>query len=236
MEDPAWEKRLKYNRFPNTKHVRKKKKKCWFDVLKVLIEIVKFHGTQKLAFPGSPDTLYQKDDGNVLKLNELFEKFDPIMKSRKSVIWNSAHYLSKDSQNEALQILGDVIKEKSYHSFKILNIIIWSWIILLIAGKTERMSVIIRFSSFSKEKVEIKESFLGFVDFRFNRLRPVWNHKKNFGNVEYSNCRYERTRLWQQKSTGEKWFLKSMKFFVKLWKMRILLKKLNMKLEICTPN
>ena len=65
----------------------KKKKKCWFDVLKRLIETVKFYDTQKLVFRGSSDTLYQKDDGNVLKLNALFAKFDLIMKSRKSVTW-----------------------------------------------------------------------------------------------------------------------------------------------------
>ena len=53
--------------------------------LKKIIEIAKFHGPQKLAFRGSFDTLYQKDYENVLKLNELFAKFDPIVKSQKSV-------------------------------------------------------------------------------------------------------------------------------------------------------
>ena len=39
---------------------KKKETKCWPDVLKRLIGIVKFHNTGNLAFWWSSDTLYQK--------------------------------------------------------------------------------------------------------------------------------------------------------------------------------
>ena len=143
-----------------------KEKKYWADVLERLIEIVKFLGTQNLAFRGSSDTLYQKDNGNFLKLIELFAKFDPIMKShieRALHEKNSVHYLSKDSQNEILEILGAAIRDKVLSHIR--NAKYYSLILDCTpdAGKTEQMSIICRFVSISEEKVEVKENFLGFV-------------------------------------------------------------------------
>ena len=105
---------------------KKNKKKCWPVALRRLIEIVKFHGTQNLAFWGTSDTLYQKDNGNVLKLNELqslTQLWKVISKKRhiKEILPTTP---SKDRQNEILQILGDVIRLKT---LSILNYTLEYW-------------------------------------------------------------------------------------------------------------
>ena len=94
---------------------------------------------------------------------------------------NSAHYISKDSQNEILLILGNSIRGKmvlsiqnaKYHS-PVLND----------AGKTDPLSVIICFVSCSEEYVEIKEKFLVFKEVLdpigqglYNTKTEMWCHK-----------------------------------------------------------
>lgn len=48
----------------------------WKDVLKRLMVLVRFLGTQSLAFRGSSDVLYNSHNGNFLKLVEGIAEFD----------------------------------------------------------------------------------------------------------------------------------------------------------------
>lgn len=144
-------------------------KKQSLKALERIIEIIKFLGAQNLAFRGSSDKLYEKNNGNFLKLIELFAKFDPIIESHihKALQQNkSVHYLSKDSQNEILSILGNAIRDKI---LSLLRQCKYYAIILDCtpdASKTEQMSVIVRFVSCGNGKVTIREHFLGFIDIR----------------------------------------------------------------------
>ncbi|XP_035205005.1 zinc finger MYM-type protein 1-like [Stegodyphus dumicola] len=147
----------------------KKKKKYGQIGLGRLIEITKFLGSQNLAFRGSSDVLYQKDNGHFFKLVELFAKFDPVMEFHIDRVLrprgsnSKVHYLSKDTQNEMLQIIGSSIREKILLSLRKAK---YYFIILDCTpdiSKTEQMSVVIRFVLCSDRVGEIKEHFLGFI-------------------------------------------------------------------------
>lgn len=123
-------------------------KKHWTSVLEVWIEIIKFLGSQNLAFQGSSDKLYERNNGNFLKLVELFAKFDPVMENHVDRVVqrnnNKVHYLSKDSQNELLKILSKAIREKfllSLRKSKYYSIIVD---FTPDASKTEQMTIIVR--------------------------------------------------------------------------------------------
>ncbi|KAK5648627.1 hypothetical protein RI129_003519 [Pyrocoelia pectoralis] len=126
----------------------KLRKKHRMSVLQRLVEIIKFLSAQNLAFRGSSDKLYENNNGNFIKLVELFAKFDPVMEShveRALQQKNRVHYLSKDT-----------IRKCKYYS-----------IILDCtpdASKTEQMTLIMRFVSCDNGIVNIRENFLGFVD------------------------------------------------------------------------
>jgi hypothetical protein len=48
-------------------------------VLERLVAIIQFLGQQYLAFSGFTDALHEENNGNYLKLVELFAKFDSFM-------------------------------------------------------------------------------------------------------------------------------------------------------------
>ncbi|XP_035209065.1 uncharacterized protein LOC118183575, partial [Stegodyphus dumicola] len=76
---------------------------------------------------------------------------------------SKVHYLSKDSQNEMLQIIGSSIREKillSLRKAKYYSIILDCTPDI---SKTEQMSAVIRFVLCSDRVGEIKEHFLGFI-------------------------------------------------------------------------
>lgn len=152
-------------------------KKHGINVLTRLIEIVKFLSGQNLAFRGSSDKLYDRNNGNFLKLVELFAKFDPVMETHLEKVLkksNSVHYLSKDIQNEILEILANEIRNKilgSIRESKYYSIILDC---TPDASKTEQMTIVIRFVTCNNEVVEINENFLGFVNIDYSTGRGLY--------------------------------------------------------------
>ena len=104
--------------------------------------------------------------------------------------------LLKTDRMRLLQSLGDSIWEKSYHSFKMLNVILWSWFVLLILGQTKRWTSQSILLHAPKKKLQLKKLLRLCRNVWFNKPRFMY-HNKNVGNVEYSNWKYERTRLQQ---------------------------------------
>ncbi|XP_063788649.1 zinc finger MYM-type protein 1-like [Pseudophryne corroboree] len=142
-------------------------KKHWIDVITRLIEMIKYLGSQCLALIGSSDKIYQKNNGHFLKLVELFGKFDPVIAThieRTIRTESKVHYLSKDIQNEMIELLGNAITEKIVSSIKEAR---YFSIILDCTpdiSHTEQMTVVIRFVSCKENNVLIEEHFLGFLE------------------------------------------------------------------------
>lgn len=88
----------------------------WRDVLKRLIILVKFLSVQSLAFRGGSDRLYEKNNGNFLKLVEAIAEFDAVLSEHLRRITNGEtqnRYLHKSIQNELISIVSTVIEKKN---------------------------------------------------------------------------------------------------------------------------
>lgn len=138
----------------------------WKEVMKRLISSVQFLAQQSLAFRGHTSTLYDKNNGNFLKLMEMLAKFDPVMTDHlnRVVSTSQTHYLSNRIQNELIECLASAvtkiiinsIKESEYYS-----IIVDCTSDL---SHEEQMAIIIRYVIFDpkENKYKIEERFLSY--------------------------------------------------------------------------
>lgn len=58
----------------------------WTEVLKRIIWAIKILGSQNLAFRGKTDQLYERNNGNFLKLFEFIGKFDSVIAEHLRII------------------------------------------------------------------------------------------------------------------------------------------------------
>lgn len=92
---------------------------------------------------------------------------------------NSIHYLSKDSQNEIITLLGTNITKK------ILSLVQKSKYFSIIldctpdVSKTEQMTVIIRFVVIDDKTVDVQEHFLCFIDITFSTGKGMTSYLVN---------------------------------------------------------
>lgn len=139
----------------------------WKEVLVRLFSIVKFLASQSLAFRGKSDVLFKRDNGNFLKLVECISQFDPVLSEhcRKFTLKESSvHYLSKDIQNEIINLLYLNVRKI------ILNgISKWVYYSIILdctpdSSRIEQMTFIVRFVSCEPGLDPIiNEHFLGFI-------------------------------------------------------------------------
>lgn len=139
----------------------------WKEVLTRLICIIQFLGSQSLAFRGQKDKLFERNNGNFLKLVEFVSKFDVVMADHVRRVTNNEthlHYLGKRIQNEIIDILATKIMNS------ILNDLSQASYYSIVVDCTpdvshvEQMTLVIRFvKCHSGERAEIKEHFLGFI-------------------------------------------------------------------------
>lgn len=169
-------------------------RKRWRDVLTRLLSITQSLAERNLAFRGSSDKLYQPDNGNFLREVELLAKYDPVMENHVSRIKDGethAHYLSKDIQNELIQLVSDqilaTIVAEVRHS-KYFSLILDCTPDI---SHQEQMSIILRSVSL-KGQPEIKEHFLGFVNVEATtglNLTTVILDKLADLKIPFDNCR-----------------------------------------------
>lgn len=139
----------------------------WTEVLKRLIYAVQFLGSQNLAFRGETDSLFERNNGNFLKLVEFISKFDFVMDDHLRRVTDKkthVHYLGKNIQNEIISILAASIKETILCE---LSKATYFSVILDCTpdvSHMEQMSLVVRFVTCQTgEKADIKEHFLGYV-------------------------------------------------------------------------
>lgn len=138
----------------------------WRDVLKRLIILVKFLSVQSLAFRGGSDRLYEKNNGNFLKLVEAIAEFDSVLSEHLRRITNNEtqnKYLHKSIQNELISIVSKVIQNKISDMIK--GAKYFSIIVDCTPdqSRNEQLSLIVRVLHRNQNKHEIKELFMGFL-------------------------------------------------------------------------
>lgn len=139
----------------------------WKEVMKRLVASVQFLAQQSLAFRGHTSTLYDKNNGNFLKLMEMLAKFDPVMADHlnRATTTNKRNYLSNRIQNELIECLATSVTEH------IINAVTQSKYYAIMVDCTsdlshiEQMTIILRYVTLCsiENKYIIEERFLTFV-------------------------------------------------------------------------
>ena len=141
----------------------------WRALLTRLCAIIRCLAVQNLALRGSTSILFAPNNGNFLKIVELFGLFDNVIKNHINRITDkesTVHYLGKDIQNEIINLMSDQIRKNILISLKIAK---YFSIILDCTSDVshrEQMSIIVRFVTMPPNygEVKIEERFLGFLD------------------------------------------------------------------------
>ncbi|XP_065650770.1 uncharacterized protein LOC136078881 [Hydra vulgaris] len=137
----------------------------WYAILKRLVCIVQFLGTQGLAFRGTSETVFKENNGNFIKLVESISKFDTVLSEHlRRITAKETHlpYLSK--QNEFIVLLSWKVTE---HIVCELKKALYYSIILDCTpdlSRTEQMTLVVRFVyAVPGQEVNVRDHFLGFV-------------------------------------------------------------------------
>lgn len=168
----------------------------WQEVLKRIIIFIQFLGSQNLAFRGSSDQLYVRENGNFLKLVEFVGKFDPVIAEhmRKITCKESyVHYLGKNIQNEIIELLGSLIRDQilsEVQKSKYYSVILDC---TPDVSRTEQMTLVLRYVLCDEVKYpEVKERFLCFIPIESSTgeaLTDVLLSKLNEMNLPIGNMR-----------------------------------------------
>lgn len=127
---------------------------------------VQFLAQQSLAFRGHTRNLYDKNNGNFLKLIEMLAKFDPVMADHvnRATTTTKRQYLSYRIQNELIECLASNVKES------IINAVLESKYYAIMVdctsdlSRVEQMSIILCYITLcsNENKYKIEERFLSF--------------------------------------------------------------------------
>ncbi|KAL4705421.1 hypothetical protein ACJJTC_002444 [Scirpophaga incertulas] len=85
-----------------------RERKHWQDVLTRILAGVQYLAETNSAFRGSSSTLYERDNGNFLKLMEMLATFDPPMREHLRRVRDKkthVHYMGPEIQNEMISLI-----------------------------------------------------------------------------------------------------------------------------------
>lgn len=143
-------------------------KKRWTCILERIISVIQFLAGQNLAFRGNTQTLFEKGNGNFLKLIETIAKFDNVMAEHIDKVQKDSkkmpHYLGDKIQNELIFLIGERVKRTIIETLKCCK---YFSIILDCTpdiSHQEQITIIVRFVFINdnSKSIEIREHFLGF--------------------------------------------------------------------------
>lgn len=143
-------------------------KKRWTSVIERIFCAIQYLAGQNLAFRGSNEKLFEKGNGNFLKLMESIAKFDNVMAEHLSKIQKKSshmpHYLGHNIQNEIICLIGEKVKQSIIATLKLCK---YYSIILDCTpdvSHEEQITVVVRFVFINSisNNLEIREHFLGF--------------------------------------------------------------------------
>lgn len=140
----------------------------WHEVLKRILSVIQFLGSQGLALRGTNDTIFKENNGNFLKLVEHIAKFDTVISEHLRRVTSKethVHYLSKQIQNEFIDLLSCKVNE--YILSELHKAVYYSIILDCTpdVSHKEQMTMVIRFVQTEPGKeVLVKEHFLGFIE------------------------------------------------------------------------
>lgn len=175
-------------------------KQRWRDILKRVLDCIRFLASQNFAFRGHTESLHDDNgtnNGNFLALLKLISLYDPLMASHlKHVKENprSVSYLSPEIQNEFISLLANRLRNQlliDIRRNRYYGILLDSTPDL---GHREQLSEVIRFVDvdFVNKTVAIKESFLGFIEIHAKdaaTLERVIVERLENDNLSLTDCR-----------------------------------------------
>lgn len=169
--------------------------KHWNDVLRRLLILVKFLGTQSLAFRGTSERLFEMNNGNFLKLVEAVAKFDLVLGEHLRRINNQETqniYLSNTIQNELIYLISNSVKNKIICMIKAAKH--YSIIVDSTPDKShvEQVTLVIRFVHQENNIFKIREHFLGFLEGKSKTgegLTDLILKELENLNISINNCR-----------------------------------------------
>lgn len=96
--------------------------KYWTEVLKRIVEVIRFLSARGLAFRGEHEVIGSPNNGNYLGVMELISKFDPFLKEHFNLHANQGRghvsYLSKDICEEFIHIMANKVKNEIVSQIK----------------------------------------------------------------------------------------------------------------------
>ncbi|XP_022160852.1 zinc finger MYM-type protein 1-like [Myzus persicae] len=137
----------------------------WKSILERLISITLYLSKHNLAFRGSSDKLFERNNVNYLGLVELLGKYDNYMKEHLNRITTqklNITYCSKDIQNELINLMASKVLETIQQ--KVQDAKYFSVILDCTpdVSHSEKMSFTIRFVDENNGNLQVAEHFIGF--------------------------------------------------------------------------
>jgi len=178
--------------------------KKWNDILHRLLDITMFLAKQNISFRGHKEHEFSENKGNFLELVELISHYDPVLREhlvRKRTSGNTISYLSPKIQNELISLLGNTVKQKIIDDIKKSKYYGIMFDSTPDASHQDQLSQIIRYVYIENEKVEVRESFLGFYILSGKKAVDVTNTILNIIDEEGLDINLCRSQGYDNAST-----------------------------------
>lgn len=168
-------------------------KKYWCNVLKRVIETIKFLAERGLAFRGNDETLGSPTNGNFLGILETIAKFDPFLSTHIERYGGKGSgnttYLSKTICEELIQIMGQNLESKIITEVKKAKYFSISVDSTPDISHVDQLTVILRYVLPNGKPVE---RFVKFLELHSHGAEDMANQilklLKNFG-LDIKDCR-----------------------------------------------
>lgn len=189
--------------------------KKWKEVLIRILDIIRFLAKQNMPLRGHRENVHSvnspENEGNFLELVHLLAKYDPVLRehmAKAELGKRQILYLSPKIQNEFIEALGANVRNKilaEIKEAKYYSIILDS---TPDVSHKDQMSQVLRYVSIIGKQVEIKESFIDFLEVEGKTSEDVSNlisNKLEIDGLDIQNCRgqaYDNASVMAGKHAG----------------------------------